>query len=306
MYVRNGARSADVFKRDWKPIVLVLALAIGTEAVEPYLPETEIFSAVYVGILSAALSIFLGFRFNEAYERWWEARKLWGRLVNLSRDFGRQVLTLLGEADVEPVGRELLRRQAAFAHVLRIRLRGETAPNGARELEDVLRRLVPDEADRLLACENVPLALLRRQGERAAGVLRGSTAGAVLLARLDTTLSGLSDVKGGCERIKNTVFPEAVTLATRFLVWGLVVLLFLATVGPDGRGGILVTLAVGVMAMGYVWIDSMGHDLKNPFENAPNDTPMTAIATTIERDLFELLGETELPEPVRPKDGVLM
>jgi putative membrane protein len=60
------------------------------------------------------------------------------------------------------------------------------------------------------------------------------------------------------------------------------------------------------MAMGYIWIDSMGRDLKDPFEGAPNDTPMTSLSITIERDLREMLGETDLPEPVKPVRGVLM
>ena len=113
------------------------------------------------------------------------------------------------------------------------------------------------------------------------------------------------DAQGGCERTKNTVFPEAVSVITRLLVWGLAFLLFLATLGPKGWDGLVTTVAVATIAMGFIWIDAMGRDLKDPFEGTPNDIPMNALSVTIERDLLQMLGETKLPEPVRPVKGVL-
>ena len=96
------------------------------------------------------------------------------------------------------------------------------------------------------------------------------------------------------------------TRVTRLLVWALALMLLVATVGPGGRGGVTTSIVVVIMAMAFISIDSMGHDLKNPFENAPDDTPMTSLSTTIERDLREMLGETDLPEPVQPVKGILM
>ncbi len=83
-------------------------------------------------------------------------------------------------------------------------------------------------------------------------------------------------------------------------------MLLLATVGPSGSGGVTATIAVCVMALGYIWIDSMGRNLKDPFEGAPDDIPMTSLSVAIERDLREMLGETTLPERVKPIRGVLM
>ena len=86
--------------RLWVLVSTLAIMGVATEMLEPYLPRTVLFSVTHVAVLSAALSIFLVFRFNEAYERRWEARKLWGRLVNMSRDFARQSLTLLSHAVV--------------------------------------------------------------------------------------------------------------------------------------------------------------------------------------------------------------
>jgi putative membrane protein len=306
MYISGGARITKLIWNEGWPLVTLAVLAVLTELVEPYVSHLELFSVIYVGVFSTALSIFLVFRFNESYERWWEARTLWGDLVNASRDFTRQVLTLLGEAQVRADGRRLVYRQIAFVHALRICLREGDAPEGASQMQNELRRLLPDEAEQLLALGNIPNALLRQQSELIAGLLRGSTEDRILLARFDTTLGRLHNVQGGCERIKNTAFPDAVSVITRVLVWGLVLLLLLATVGPSGRGGPIATIAVCIMAMGYIWIDTMGRDLKDPFKGAPNDTPMTSLSINIERDLREMLGETDLPEPARPVRGVLM
>ncbi len=306
MYVRNGPRFVHLLWAEKWHIATIFVLAALTEAIEPFVPENELFSVVYVGVFSAALSIFLVFRFNEAYERWWEARTLWGSLVNSSRDFARQVLTLLDQSHDREVCRTLIYRQIAFVHALRIRLRSGGTAHGDTETRQLLERLLPDEASRYSDSQNVPNLLLVEQSAQVAELLRGATAQTVLLARFDHTFGRLHDVQGGCERIKNTVFPAAVSLITRALVWALVGLLLLATLTPDGRGGIMPTVAVAVMALAYLLIDTLGRDLMDPFEGRPNDTPMRALSVGIERDLREMLGETDLPEPVQPVRGVLL
>ena len=306
MYVRHGARLTNLLWHERVSIVVLIALALATELVEPYIAHLELFSVVYVGVFSTALSIFLVFRFNESYERWWEARSIWGQLVNSSRSFARQVLTLLDPADAEREGRALVLGHVAFVHALRIRLRATSPAQEREETVRELERLLPDEASELGNSQNIPNTINLRQGARLTRLLTGSTGATVRLARLDDTLAVLCDVQGACERIKRTTFPDSVTLITRVLVWGLVVLLLLATVGPEGRGGPVATFAVCVMSMGYLWIDALARDLKNPFDNEPNDTPMTALSITIERDLREMLGDAELPPPAEPVDGVLM
>jgi len=292
-----------IWKARWS-ILSLTVLAVATEFIEPHISHLEMFSIVYVGVFSAAISIFLVFRFNESYERWWEARKLWGDLVNASRDLGRQSLTILTPEESRSEAPKLIHRQIVFAHVMRIRLREGKSSNGLEQTERELRRVLPDEADSLLGLDNIPGGLLQKQSEQIATLLRGRSD--ILLTQFDSTLGRLTEVQGALERIKNTAFPDSVSRLTRALVWGLAVLLLLATVGPDGYGGLLGTIVVCVMAMGYIWIDAMGRDLKDPFDGTANDTPMTSLTVAIERDLREMLGETDLPEPITPVRGVLM
>ena len=306
MYIRGGARITSLIWYDRWAIVALAIMAVATEVIEPFLPETVLFSVTYIGVFSAAISIFLVFRFNEAYERWWEARKLWGTLVNVSRDFTRQVLTLIPGDPNSPVTRRLVYGQIAFVHALRIRLRQKSPEAGREEVGEVLARLMPDDRDSVVKRNNVPAAILQLQSERILAQLGDSTGGSVRFARFDRNLGQLFDVQGACERIKNTPFPENVTVITRMLVWGLALLLFLATVEPGGRDSWMTTVGVGIMAMGYIWIDSMGKLLKDPFENRPSDTPLTALSITIERDLREMIGDSDCPAMPEPKRGVLM
>ena len=308
MYVRNGARFTGVLAKDRWAIAALLVLALITEWLDLPLDEYELVSVVYVGIFSTALSIFLVFRFNEAYERWWEARKLWGTLVNRSRDMARQALTLLPAGTDPAVGRRLVHRHIAYVHALRFHLGLGPGEECRRRTAEMLAHQVPDEAPDYPG-HHVPNELLQRQSEDLVRVLATEQAGVegrVILERFDTTLMALQDVQGGCERIRNTAFPDGVILMTRVLVWGLVVLLMLSTIGPDGdRGGWFGTLLAIAMSMGFVAIESMGRDLNDPFDDQPNVTAMHALSVTIERDLRSLLGETELPAPVEPEDGVL-
>ena len=306
MYVTRGAKVTGLIWRNRWAMLGLVGAALITELLEPYVAELEIFSVAFVAVFSAALSIFLVFRFNESYDRWWEARKIWGQVVNLSRDLARQILGLLDTENREQYARDIIYAQIAFAHTLRIRLREGDSPKGRKETEGVLRRLMPQHAEAFARRNNVPTALLQYQSERLGEQLRKSPEDALILARLDSTWSGLIDAQGASERIKNTVFPDMVSLVTRILVFGLAFLLFMATLGPGGREGVITTVAVASMAMGYIWIETLGVDLKDPFENKPNDIAMTAISVGIERDLKEMLGETDLSEPVKPVKGVLM
>ena len=302
MYVRGGARLPKLLWQDRWWVLLLIGLAVATELLEPHVARIELFSVVYVGVLSAALSIFLVFRFNEAYERWWEARKLWGGLVNLSRDFARQSLTLLSEDQVRAEGKRLIYGQIAFVHALRLRLRDD----GPAEAADTLRRFLPEAAVPILESENIPSAVLRAQSGRLAAMLRGSTDDRIVLTRFDTTISGLNDVQGGCERIKTTVFPSMVRAMSTVFVWGTATLIPIVFLEPDQSVRPVEFCAVFFICRALIVVKQLGFSLMDTFENADNDIPMTALCRTIERDLRGQLGESNLPPSIQPSKGVLL
>jgi len=262
------------------------------------------FSAI--GALGSALAIFLGFRNNSSYDRWWEARKIWGALVNDSRSWCRQVIAWTeaptGDSehnlDVAELRRQLIHRHLAFVHGLALHLRRQP-----ELLQRVGEFVSPAEAAGYAEMPNVPTAILIEQGKQLA---RARNCGQIEHFRhlnMDELLTRMSDIQGKCERIKNTPLPRQYDALPRWFtyVYGAVLPFGLAhplgwAAGPVGA----------VITVIFLLLEGSGRAVENPFEGSPMDTPMTSLAVTIERDLRAALGET-LPDAVKPHaDGVLL
>ena len=315
MIVRGGTGIGRAFKHyvlgNWPLVLTVLVVSRAIPWVAEYTDvlQTDVFSATAIGLLATVVGIFIVFRFNEAYQRWWEARILWGALVNESRSFAREVITLLStertpeigsDRDVEALKRELVHRHLAYCNALRLSLRGQDTWN------ELAPFLSTGELSKLKRYANKPTQLNRMQGEVLARSLGLDTPQQLLLMRFDERLSRLYDIQGGCERIKNTVFPDQVRFISQALVWLGAIGVPVALLGTDHEIRVIEVLAVIVISLSFMVVEQLGAALKNPFENEPNDTPMTALCRTIEIDLREQLGETEIPPPIEPTAGVLM
>ncbi len=154
-------------------------------------------------LVGLALSIFLGFRNSSCYDRWWEGRKLWGRLINTTRSYSRQVLTLI-DGDAAPK-RELVLRMVAYAHALRLHLRTQ---DRWEELEPFLPA---GEVEALRAERNKPYALLHTLAVQHRRAMDEGRLDRYHLPVLEATLTDLMDIQGGCERIKSTPVPLSYT-----------------------------------------------------------------------------------------------
>lgn len=258
------------------------------------------FSAI--AALGSALAIFLGFRNSAAYDRWWEARKIWGALVNDSRTWARQVVAWV-ESQTEDEAQawrvELIHRHLAFVHGLSHHLRKQRA-----ELLHAARRFVPEaEATRYEEVPNVVTAILIRQGQRVADARAEGRIEHFRHLQMDSMLTRLSDIQGKCERIKNTPLPRQYDAFPRWFVYAYGMMLPFGLVHPIGWGAVPVAAFVAIL---FVALEMSGRQIENPFENSFMDTPMTALSITIERDLRAALGEP-LPQPIQPSDqGILM
>jgi len=253
-------------------------------------------------MLGTALSILLGFRTNSAYGRWWEARKVWGGIVNDARSLARQVLTLFvapagRQASMDALQKELVRRQIGWCYALNRSLRNE---DPFPELEPFVSAV---ELEALRAEDNRPNAILQTQGERIRAAREEGCLDAYLSLPIEATLARLTDHMGKCERIKNTVFPTPYSYILSSVVWLFFLLLPAGLV--EHLGWVTVPVSVVVTTM-FSLIHLVGYYLQDPFENRSTDTPMDAICRTIEINLRQQLGETELPPKVQPVDGVLM
>ena len=258
-----------------------------------------------IASFGAVIGIIVGFRNGSAYGRWWEARTLWGAIVNRSRTLARQVLTAMSppptatpaeEAAVVTLQRELVLHQVAYVHALRQQLRGlDPVP--------VVAPLLPEADPAEMAREkNLALKIQTRMSAKLVEARRRGWVDELQWQSIDNSMSSLMDSQGGAERIKNTPMPKQFDFFPRLFVQIYCLMLPMAMVESMGWFTPLGSTLVGFL---FLALDKIGRDLEDPFENTIHDVAMTAITTTIETNLRQLLGETELPPPAQPIDGIL-
>lgn len=282
----------------WRKVVLFTASATAVAVLHRVFEIDHILiPTTPMLVVGAALGIFVSFRTNTAYDRWWEGRRLWGQLVNSSRHLATQVLTYLRRPEV---AREVTLRHVAYVHVLRCLLRDED-PWG----DPHVARLLDAETRAALRSETSPThALVHRQAQTLTAAADRGELDAHRLQSLDRTIAALLDVQGGCERIKKTPMPRGyVFIAERLiLVYG--TLFPLALARELGWTVIPISLLV---CMSFALISEAGRVLEDPFSTFWNGLPLSALSLTIEANLRQRLGDVELPEIPRPDgSGVLM
>jgi putative membrane protein len=250
--------------------------------------------AIPFTLMGLPLAIFLGFRNNAAYDRYWEGRKQWGELVLRSRNLARQCLSLLAEDDEQDAPRaRMIRRTIAYAHALRHRLRdSDPAP-------DVAPWVAREEWQRLQSLPNLPHALMLDMGADLAHCLRERRIDPYLVPAIDASLSAMTGVAAACERIRGTPIPFSYTLLLHRTAYLYCVLLPFGLVDAIGDLTPLVTLLVAYTFFG---LDALGDEIEEPFGTSDHDLPLEAICRTIEIDLRTALGDTDLPPPLLPVD----
>jgi ion channel-forming bestrophin family protein len=269
-----------------------------------------------IGVLGSALAIFVAFRNNSAYGRWWEARTLWGGIVNSSRVLARLVITFTDshahqpnyeKARSEDFKRVMVLRCIAWVHALRLHLRR----NDEREWVDTLRPLLPaDEFNTVMGAQNRPNIIQQLQGQHIYRAMADGTLGGFDSFQMEGQLLALANYQGGCERIKNTPLPRQYDFFTRMFVLLFALLLPFGILGFFTAEHMLwlswLTVPLSVLiALVFIIMERTGAANENPFENLVTDVPLTALCNTIERDLREMLGERELPAKLTPVDGYL-
>ncbi len=260
---------------------------------------------VPLALYGSAIGIIVGFRNNSAYARWWEARGLWGQVVNNSRSLARQVCSTMHPnpeqhgadvVDLDVMKRRLILHQIAYVHALRQHLR-KLSP-----WEEIEPLLEAEQISALRLSKNVPLSIQQRMG----GLLRESKNRGWIdrleWQAMDRNLDDLADAQGGTERIKNTPMPKQYDFFPMLFVQIYCLLLPIGMVENLGWFTPLGSTLVGFM---FLALDRIGRDLEDPFENTVYDVPLTSITRTIDINLRQLMGETHLPPTAEPVHGVL-
>ncbi len=258
-----------------------------------------------ISVMGLALGVFLGFRNNTSYDRFWEGRKLWGALVNTARSLARETLVFLGEPSdapattreaVAPLQRTQVYRLIAYVHSLRMHLRGEV------NVDELGRYLEAEDIATVSSHHNVPnaIALLLADGFRAAAHSR--TTSEYRWVELERRVIELTNIQGGCERILSTPIPHSYSILIHRIVALYVFALPFALVGSTHSFTPLVVL---IVAYTFLGLDAVGNEIEDPFGKDLNDLPLTTLSRMIEVNLRQMLGETDVPPLLQPVDGFL-
>jgi putative membrane protein len=239
-------------------------------------------------VFGIALSLFLGFRNNASYERWWEARSLWGKLVYEVRSLGRTTETLIG-AD-HPERRGLLNDAVAFSHFLRGELRKRTVT------EDAARFIGKDVAKQAVAAANPADFMLRCMGQRLGKLYRDGDIDSIGLRMLDESLTAFAATLAANEGIANTPLPFAYSLLVHRTAY---LYCFLVPFGLTASVGWFAPLFAALVAYVFFGLDALSEELENPYGCEENDLPLNALCRVNEISVAEALNEHP-PESLQP------
>jgi ion channel-forming bestrophin family protein len=240
-------------------------------------------------LFGVALAIFLGFRNNASYERFWEARKLWGALINDSRSVARQVMTLTTGTPEEK--RRLVYLLIALVHALRHQLRNT---DGWAELAPLVDAA---QHERVRAARFRPAVLLLLFSEELSRLRRAGRIEPILAASFEPTLGGISHIIGGCERIANTPIPFTYSVIIHRVVYLYCLMLPFGLVDTIG---VLTPLVVTYVTYTFIALETLSDEIEEPFGTSPNDLALEAMSRAIEITLRETLAEPELLAPLQP------
>ena len=289
---------ASMMKQMLPQMLIVAALSVFAVWSEGTIFKHKVpLNATPFTLVGVALALFLGFRNSSSYDRWWEGRKLWGALVNITRALAVQVLTMTDDAPgrCTKEKRAFLNMLVAFTYAMRDQLRGDVFARSAELLPPALAA----EVDR---ARYKPFIILRAMGEWATQRQREGGFGEISKTMLDRNLIELSSILGGCERIASTPVPFGYAVMIHRVVYFYCAMLPFGLVDGIAWMTPVVTL---VMAYSFIALDLLAAELEMPFGRDENDLALDAISLNIELSIRELSGEPMEKKPLQPVDYVL-
>ncbi|WP_421701543.1 bestrophin family protein [Aliiroseovarius sp.] len=265
-------------------ILATAAWAVVILLADRFLAPMPRLSLTAMGIFGLALSLFLGFRNNAAYDRWWEARRIWGRMVSDLRSFGQE-LTAFGASDEDRA--YILSHIVSFHHLHRAALRGDNVA------EDVARWTPDAPAD--------PDAALRHIATRLADMARAGQIDGFGQKALTERLAAFATAQAANERLANTPLPFVYSLLVQRTTW---LYCLLIPFGLLDSAGWFEPLVAAIVAYVFFGLSEVTHELEQPFSTQPNAIPLAALCRVMEISASHALGR-KAPPPLAPTDHVL-
>ena len=275
--------------------VLIIATIVYyfTQKYRQLIPDMPLSIPAFLG---TAISVILSFKLNQSYDRWWEARKVWGSIVNDSRTLVLQLQSFINK------GNEKIIREIAFRHIAWCYSLGQSL-RGLNPTENLERLVSPNDMTAIVKHNNKPLALLQLNTLAIADLKDNGQLDIFSQIQINNTLANFSNWMGMAERIKNTVFPSTYRLFLHFFIYIFVITLCIALRDIESRFEIPLLL---VISSAFFLLEKSATHLQDPFRNQPTDTPVTTIANGIEINIKQMLNEQDIPEPKKPEGFYLL
>ena len=289
---------------------------------------------VPIALLGTAVSFIVGFKNNASYARLWEARTIYGGIINSSRAFGVAVRDFLPKENQHEV-QQIFYRHFAWLTALRYQLREPRAwenmgtksnleyskfystPEKETLLEEELKKYLSElERTYILSKKNRATQILALQSKHLNTLAKSNVVNRFEQTQLQTAITNFYENQGRAERIKNFPYPRNFSSITTFLLY---IFVFLV---PFGLLNEFNKLGNGTFIEGYsIWLnipfslmltwvflslDRVGESSTNPFEGSANDVPISNISRTIEIDMRDMLDEENLPPAITPQNNILM
>lgn len=278
--------------------ILTASVVVAVPYLFPHL-RLPVLSLAPFSLIGLALAIFLGFRNSASYDRWWEARKVWGDILVRGRSISR-----LAVAHIRPPGddagdtelvRRLSLRAIAFSYSLKAMLRSQPDTDSPVWLS-------PEEGAELAASTNAPVRVLAFASADIAAARAAGRVDPLIAQSLEDAVTGLAADHAACERLRGTPLPFSYWL----LLHRTAHLFCLALpFGLVEAVGFLTPFVVALIAYAFFGLDALGDELEEPFGLDANDLPLDALCRRLEVDILEALGETDLP-PLSARKGFLL
>ncbi len=261
-------------------LICVFAISIGLLDMHPTFKKVSLPLSI-PALVGTAVSLLLAFRTAQSYERWWEARSIWGAIVNDSRTLLRQYIQYAPDTPKYET-KEFAERQIIWTYALGDSLRRKQFSPSVQAYLNIHQ----------INAANIPNALLDKHSERIKELAFAGDISHIQQVQLNETIARLCDSMGKCERIKNTVFPRSYSLLVHTLIY------VFAAILPFGLedGQLIVEIMMTILIPSLlIAIEKTAIIMQDPFEDTPVDTPMTSLAQTIEINLLEMIGEKDIP-----------
>ena len=287
-----------------------------------------------VALLGTATAFIVGFRNVQTYNRTWEARQIWGDIISSSRAWGTVSRDSFADAETS---KELVYRHLAWLTALRYQLRENRAwettskahnteylryysiPEMQTSLETELARFLPDaELTQILATSSKATQILGLQSKAIKGLFASQVIVATQFVDMQRSIRDFLLQQGRCERIKDFPYPRQFASINSFFITLFCLLLPFGLLREFDRlnesvegviKGHMVWLVIPfsvLISWMYTSLGRVGESTESPFEGSPNDIPISQMCRTAEIDLREMLGETDLPSPLEPKNNILL